>query len=257
MAAHLAHVLWATGDWPAAEEVAAPRPRRRPRRHHDTDHRTARARLRRAGPRRLAPRPRRLEEARALGEQMGELQRLSPALWGLAETALLRGDDAGAAGWCRGGAGRLGAGRRRGLPLPVPRHGRAAHLGAGDPLAARRWVESVAGELSRPRHPRDAARDRPWPGLVLLAQGSTGNARAALEAAAPAGGAAPVLGGDLGGDRPGPLPRPIEPARRGEPDRRRRPGRARRGSGRRPWSPRPSGCSAGRGASPCRARGPR
>ena len=29
-----------------------------------------------------------------LGEQMNELQRLSPALWGLAETARLRGDDA-------------------------------------------------------------------------------------------------------------------------------------------------------------------
>ena len=35
-----------------------------------------------------------LDEARELGEQMNEPQRLSPALWGLAETARLRGDDA-------------------------------------------------------------------------------------------------------------------------------------------------------------------
>ena len=44
-----------------------------------------------------------LSEARAIGERMGELQRLSPAIWGLAETARLRGDHGLAIELCERG----------------------------------------------------------------------------------------------------------------------------------------------------------
>ena len=122
MAAHLGHVLWATGDWPAAEEVA---------RHALADGRggiTTRITALHVlgyvamGRGDWAAATTALDEARRLGEQMGELQRLSPALWGLAETARLRGDDRRAADAVRRGPGRLGRRRRRGVPLPVPRH---------------------------------------------------------------------------------------------------------------------------------------
>ena len=43
------------------------------------------------------------EEARSLGEGMGELQRLSPALWGLAELATIEGDAASAIERCERG----------------------------------------------------------------------------------------------------------------------------------------------------------
>ena len=59
-------------------------------RHHHPDHRAARRRLRRAGPRAASSRPAEPWARRApSGEEMGELQRFSPALWGLAECALL------------------------------------------------------------------------------------------------------------------------------------------------------------------------
>ena len=49
LAAHLAHVLWATGRWDDAEARCRACQARRPRRDHDPDHRRPRARLR--GPR--------------------------------------------------------------------------------------------------------------------------------------------------------------------------------------------------------------
>ena len=44
-----------------------------------------------------------LERALALGEQMDEVQRMSPALWGLAETSLRRGRVDDAIAWCEQG----------------------------------------------------------------------------------------------------------------------------------------------------------
>ncbi len=95
LAAHLAHVLWATGRWDDAEAVAE-------HAKHDgrggittritADHVLGFVALGRGELDRAEVS---LEEARAAGARMGELQRLSPALWGLAEVALQRGDTAG------------------------------------------------------------------------------------------------------------------------------------------------------------------
>ncbi|MBA2384034.1 MAG: AAA family ATPase, partial [Actinobacteria bacterium] len=101
MAAHLAHVLWATGRWVEAEGVAA---------HALADGRggvTTRITALHvlgyiaAGRGELLRARQVLGEARELGERMHELQRLSPALWGLAELELQAGDAAAAADWCQ------------------------------------------------------------------------------------------------------------------------------------------------------------
>ena len=109
-----------------------PRARRRPRRDHDPDHGPPRARLRRPWPRRSRTRGRDASGRPAAAEAMRELQRLSPAIWGLAEVRLLAGDPGGSLVLCDGGPGGLGRGRRRGLPVPVPGH---RHAGA-HPVAA-------------------------------------------------------------------------------------------------------------------------
>ena len=85
LAAHLAHVLWATGRWDDAEAVAE-------HAKHDgrggittritADHVLGYVALGRGE---LDRAETALEEARLAGVRMGELQRLSPALWGLAE----------------------------------------------------------------------------------------------------------------------------------------------------------------------------
>jgi hypothetical protein len=89
MAAHLGHVLWATGDWNAAVEMAE---------HALADGRggittriTALHILGYVATARGEP-DRWLAEAAALGEEMAELQRVSSAWWGLAERAVLAGD---------------------------------------------------------------------------------------------------------------------------------------------------------------------
>ena len=104
LAAHLAHVLWATGRWDDAEAVAD-REARRPggiTTRITADHVLGYVALGRGE---LDRAERSLEEARVAGARMGELQRLSPALWGLAEIALQRGDPQAAIRWVE--AGRL------------------------------------------------------------------------------------------------------------------------------------------------------
>jgi tetratricopeptide (TPR) repeat protein len=100
MAAHLAHVQWAVGRWEEADRTAE---------HALADGRggittritaehvlgylaMGRGDWPRAGEL--------LGDALRQGEAMAELQRLSPALWGLAETALLRGDHDEAIALC-------------------------------------------------------------------------------------------------------------------------------------------------------------
>ena len=71
-----------------------------------------------------------LREALATGEQMAELQRLSPPLWGLAEAARCRGDHGTALIAVRAWLPGLGRGHRRRLSVPVPAHRRAGPPGA-------------------------------------------------------------------------------------------------------------------------------
>ena len=102
MAAHLAHVRWATGDWASAQTLAQGA-------LADGGGLTTRITALHVlgylalgrGEWDLARLV--LNEARKHGEQMAELQRLSPALWGLAELALLTSDVDGAIDWCERG----------------------------------------------------------------------------------------------------------------------------------------------------------
>jgi DNA-binding CsgD family transcriptional regulator/tetratricopeptide (TPR) repeat protein len=184
MAAHLAHVLWATGRWDGAEEVA---------RHSLADGRggitTRITSLHVLGFVALGrgdwqAATESLEEARRLGAQMAELQRLSPALWGLAEAAVLRGEHAAAVALSDDGLAASAAVDDAAYLFPFLVTGCRARLGLGDPLAAERWVEDVARRIAARRIPGTLPAIDHGRGLVLLAAGSTGKARAALDAAA-------------------------------------------------------------------------
>jgi DNA-binding CsgD family transcriptional regulator len=184
MAAHLGHVLWATGDWPAAEDVAC---------HALADGRggiTTRITSLHVlgfvamGRGDLVAAGETLGEARELGEAMNELQRLSPALWGLAETARLHGGDARAIALARQGLEASAAVRDAAHLFPFLVTGCRAFLGLGDILAAEQWVDEVAARLRDRAIPGTLPAIDHGRGLVLLAQGSTGKARSALTAAA-------------------------------------------------------------------------
>ena len=183
LAAHLAHVLWATGDWTRAEEVA----------HHAlTDGRggiTTRVTALHVlgyvalGRGRFDAARVALDEARAIGERMAELQRISPAVWGLAECALLEGRPEDAVAACRNGLELSAAVDDASYLFPYLVTGTRAYLAVHDPAAAARWCEevsarltarSIAGTLPAIAHAR---------GLVLLAQGATGKARTELDTA--------------------------------------------------------------------------
>ena len=64
---------------------------------------------------------------------MAELQRLSPALWGLAETALLSGDHQASIRWCEAGRAASKACGDAAYLFPFLVTGTRAYLGAGDP----------------------------------------------------------------------------------------------------------------------------
>ena len=184
MSSHLAHVAWATGDWPTAHRLAG---------HALADGRggiTTRitclhvlgyvALGRGDWPAATAA----LEEARRLGEQMGELQRLSPALWGLAEAARLRGDDEEAVALCESAFEASARVRDAAYLFPFLVTGCRSLLGGADPRAAERWVERTAAALEDRAIPGMRPAIDHGRGLVHLANGSTGRAREALQAAA-------------------------------------------------------------------------
>ena len=183
MAAHLGHVLWATGRWSEAESVANAAL---------ADGRgglTTRiialhvlgyvamgrgdwSRAREA-----------LSTARELGTGMRELQRLSPALWGLAEVELLTGNARVGIELIEEAFTASAAVHDAAYLFPYLITGTRLHLANGDPRAAAGWVQragalvearSIPGTLPAIDHAR---------GLVRLAEGNTGQARAALEEA--------------------------------------------------------------------------
>jgi DNA-binding CsgD family transcriptional regulator/tetratricopeptide (TPR) repeat protein len=186
MAAHLAHVLWATGDWNGAkvEAQAALADGRGGITTRVTalhvlgflamgrcDFRTAAAAL---------------GEAAELGEGMHELQRISPAWWGLAETALRQGDHRAAVEWCEKGFAASARVHDAAYLFPYVVTGTRAHLAASDTTAARDWVTRSSEPLVERGIPGTlAAIDHAW-GLVHLHEGQTGKARDALASAAAA-----------------------------------------------------------------------
>ena len=82
-----------------------------------------------------------LGEARASGEEMRELQRFSPALWGLAECALLTGDSATAVTLTELGYDASHEVLEAANLFPFLVTGTRARLEQRDPTGARDWVE--------------------------------------------------------------------------------------------------------------------
>lgn len=183
MAAHLGHVLWATGDWAAAQEIA--RQALADGRGGVTTRVTALHVLGfvALGGGDLAEARRQLEEARALGAGMRELQRVGPALWGLAEVALAAGDPSAAIELVDTGVAASARVEDAAYRFPFLVVGVRARLAAGDPLGARRWATRELAALAE----RDLPGARPAAdhagGLLHAAEGATGRARSALEAA--------------------------------------------------------------------------
>jgi ATP/maltotriose-dependent transcriptional regulator MalT len=183
IAAHLAHVCWATGDLKSAEDIAA---------HVMADGRggiTTRitalhvlgyvALVKGAWQRAEVL----LGEARILGDEMGELQRYSPALWGLAEVALLRGEAARAVELSDRGFDASHGVEDAAYLFPFLVTGTRARLAAADPLDAERWVSAVAADLEARRIPGTLPAIAHARGLLALSAGATGEARGALEEA--------------------------------------------------------------------------
>jgi DNA-binding CsgD family transcriptional regulator/tetratricopeptide (TPR) repeat protein len=181
MAAHLAHVLWATGDWPAADREA--------------NHALAAGRggittritalhalgYLALGRSEWSIADRHLGEAHKLGAQMRELQRLSPALWGLAEAALHNGRSEEAVAWCEQGYAASAKVHDAAYLFPYVVTGTRAYLALDDPTSARHWVDrseqllllrGIPGTLPAIDHAH---------GLLHLNNGHTGKAREALQ----------------------------------------------------------------------------
>jgi DNA-binding CsgD family transcriptional regulator len=183
MAAHLAHVLWATGRWDAARDLA---------RHALADGRggiTTRITALHAlgyvamGRGELAVARDHLEEARGLGERMRELQRVSPALWGLAELAMASGDHTSAAELVERGAAASAAVDDAAYLFPFVVTGTRAYLALGDPGRTRDWLDRVAGPIERRGIPGTLPSIDHGRGLLAAAEGATGQARTLLIAA--------------------------------------------------------------------------
>ena len=186
MAAHLGHVLWATGRWDEAERVA----------------RTALADGRGGLTTRItalhvqgfvamgrgawADAREALSTARELGVQMQELQRLSPALWGLAEVERLTGNVAAGLVLVAEGLAASAVVRDAAYLFPFLVTGTRLHLANSDPGAAARWVEEVGTLIEARAIPGTLPALDHARGLLHLAEGSTGVARTELERAADA-----------------------------------------------------------------------
>jgi DNA-binding CsgD family transcriptional regulator len=183
MTAHLGHVAWARGDWDTAvhlAEQALADGRGGVTTTITGLHVVGYVALGRGDTVRANEA---LTEARRLGEQMRELQRVSPAIWGLAEAALLAGRPADAVALCDDGLALSAAVRDAAYLFPFLVTGTRARIATGDLGAAEDWVgavaraledRSISGTLVAVDHAR---------GLLALAAGATGEARRHLVAA--------------------------------------------------------------------------
>jgi DNA-binding CsgD family transcriptional regulator/tetratricopeptide (TPR) repeat protein len=181
--AHLAHVLWATGDWTGAEATA---------RQAQADgggittritalHVLGFLAMGRGAP---ATAVEHLSEAASLGAGMRELQRVSPAWWGLAEVALQSGDPDQAIARCEEGYEASARVRDAAYLYPYVVTGVRAHLTRSGSTAARAWL-TRAGELISERGiPGTLGALHHGRGLIHLHEGQTGKARDELTRAA-------------------------------------------------------------------------
>lgn len=183
MAAHLGHVLWATGRWTEALAVA---------RQALSDGRGGRTTRITAlyvlgyialGRGSLVEARVALEEARILGDEMSELQRRSPAWWGLAELALLEDRPEEAIRYVETAAAASAAVSDAAYLFPFAVTGTRAWLAAGDPTAAGRWVDEVVAALVARSIPGTLGAIDHARGLLALANGRTAQARTHLRTA--------------------------------------------------------------------------
>ncbi|GAA4346310.1 helix-turn-helix transcriptional regulator [Angustibacter luteus] len=190
MSAHLAHVHWARGEWAEAEQTAE---------HALADGRggiTTRITALyvlgyvQLGRGELDAADDLLAQALQLGESMAELQRISPPLWGLAQSAALRGDHARAVELCERGYALSREVADAAYLFPFLVTGVRAHLSSdGSGGLARDWfgqvrdalvARSIPGTLPAVDHAR---------GLLELDSGDLTAADASLTDAAAAWGA--------------------------------------------------------------------
>jgi DNA-binding CsgD family transcriptional regulator len=124
-----------------------------------------------------------LGEARASGEEMHELQRFSPALWGLAECALLTGDTAAAVALTETGYRASHEVREVSNLFPFLVTGTRARLAQHDLSGAGDWTDRVSADVLARGAPGMLPAVDHAAGLVQLAAGRTGKARDLLEGA--------------------------------------------------------------------------
>jgi DNA-binding CsgD family transcriptional regulator/type II secretory pathway predicted ATPase ExeA len=125
-----------------------------------------------------------LTEAFAFGEASESVDLVLPALWGLAEVALQRGEPDRAVAMCGEALERARAVGERILLVPFVVTGVRAAQAASRPAAAATWYDEIAMEVNEVPEVAEAALEH-GRGLVALADGATGVARVALEAAVP------------------------------------------------------------------------
>ena len=183
MAAHLAHVWWCRGRWVEADRMAQQALNER-----EGGITTRIVALHVAGFVALGrghgdAAVRFLTEARELGDQMGELQRFSPAVWGLAECAVLRGDHPTAVALTAEGFEASHAIADASNLFPYLVTGTRARLAQSEPGAAQAWVDQVSADLQARAIPGTLTAVDHAAGLLQLAAGRTGKARDLLGAA--------------------------------------------------------------------------
>ena len=181
--AHLAHVRWATGEWDDAQSIASAALDLG--RGGVTTRNTALIVLGylALGRGDFAAARIHLNEAREIGERMRELQRLVPALWGLAETELLAGNPAGAVELAELAYSKSEPIGDAAYIFPFLVTGVRAYLALHDNKGARDWFERGAYLLRYRSIPGTMPAIGHAEGLVLMAEGQTGSARTLLEEA--------------------------------------------------------------------------
>jgi len=183
MASHLAHVQWATGQWDVATQTA--QQALADGRGGITTRITAQYVLGYLAMGRgdWDAADGLLREALAAGEQMAELQRLSPPLWGLAEAAWCRGDHDAALALCERGFRASAEVTDATYLLPYLLTGVRAHLARNGADAAQAWADRVTAVLTARAIPGTLPAIEHGRGLVLLARGDVAAAHRALAAA--------------------------------------------------------------------------
>lgn len=183
MASHQAHVWWCQGRWDEADRVAEQlltEPEGGITTRITALHVAGFVALGRGN---LQTAVRILGEARTLGEEMGELQRFAPALWGLAECALLGQDPATAVELAEAGYVASHAVADGASLFPSLLTGTRARLALHDASGAQEWCDRVAADLLALGIPGTLPAVDHASGVLRLAGGRTGQAREQLAAA--------------------------------------------------------------------------